>query len=274
MENRVRRRFPIGGFVIVLIVVAALALAASDRIAVDSTPTPEFVIHERVSPTAATLNEATIQDRAIDPAALLTDAEQSQRQIDAVAQVAPAVISVHRSASAGDVIGSGVIIDQSGLAIASLRTTGSDGKLTAVLSTGETVKATIVRVDEAAQLVLLQLDGDPPAVATLASRAPLSGERVLTIGTPLGDFTSTVTAGVVGAIGVTMPTSGDQQAIPGVIQHDAATNPGSEGGPLIDINGDVIAIELGSVTSTAQDGIVQGWSFAVPVTQLGPLIGE
>ena len=101
----------------------------------------------------------------------------------------------------------------------------------------------------------------------------MSGERVLSIGTPLGDFTSTVTVGVVGAIGITMPANGNQQAIPGVIQHDAATNPGSEGGPLIDLNGDVIAIELGSVTTTAER-IVQSWSFAVPATQLGPLIGD
>lgn len=273
MEKRTRRRFPVGGFAILLIVIAALAVAASDRIATDATPTPDFVISERLSPTAATLNEATIRERAVDPAAFLTDAEQSQRQIEAVARVAPAVISVHRSSNgATDVIGSGVIIDASGLAIASLRTTGTDGKLTAVLSTGETVKATIVRVDEPAQLVLLRLDGDPPAVATLASRTPLTGERVLAIGTPLGDFTSTVTAGVIGAIGVAMPASGDQQAIEGVIQHDAATNPGSEGGPLIDLNGEVIAIELGAVTTTAQDGIVQGWSFAIPATTLGPLI--
>jgi len=67
--------------------------------------------------------------------------------------------------------------------------------------------------------------------------------------------------------------SDDVGAIAGVLQHDAATNQGNEGGPLINLDGEVIGIDLGSISTTAQDGIVQGWSFAAPVSLLGPLIG-
>jgi S1-C subfamily serine protease len=279
VEQQVRRRIPLGGIGLIVIVVIALAVAMGDRVAPEPDPTPEFVIHAVISPTAAELLEQSTEVHDRQSSGLLTDAEQSQMQISAVEAVAPAVISVRRSANsetanpADDQVGSGVVIDASGLAVASLRTTGPDGNLTVVFSTGESAKATIVRVDEALQLVLLQIEGEMPGVAKLASTDPRSGERVLAIGTPLGDFSSTVTAGILGAIGVTMPATSDVKAISGVLQHDAATNQGNEGGPLINLNGEVIGIDLGSVSTTAQDGIVQGWSFAAPVSLLGPLLG-
>jgi len=278
VEQHARRRIPLGGIGVILIIVIALAVAVGDRVAPEPDPTPEFVIHAAITPTATELREQSTAVRDRQSSGPLTDAEQSQMQIDAVASVAPAVISVRRSSNAqtanpsDDRVGSGVIIDASGLAIASLRTTGSDGDLTVVLSTGEIVEATIVRVDEALQLVLLQIEGETPAVAKLAAGAPRSGERVLAIGTPLGDFSSTVTGGVIGAIGVTMPAAIDADAIAGVLQHDAATNQGNEGGPLINLDGEVVGIDLGSISTTAQDGIVQGWSFAAPISLLGPLI--
>ena len=71
-----------------------------------------------------------------------------------------------------------------------------------------------------------------------------------------------------------MPAAGDAEAISGVLQHDAATNQGNEGGPLINLDGEVIGIDLGSISTTAQDGIAQGWSFAAPVSLLGPLLGS
>jgi putative serine protease PepD len=279
VEQNARRRIPLGGIGLILIAVIALAVAMGDRVAPEPDPTPEYVIHAVISPTATELREQSTAVHDRQSSGPLTDAEQSQLQINAVEAVAPAVISVRRSANAetanpsDDRVGSGVIIDASGLAIASLRTTGSDGDLTVVLSTGESAKATIVRVDEALQLVLLQIEGDIPAVAKLATDAPSSGERVMAIGTPLGDFSSTVTAGIVGAIGITMPAAGDAEAISGVLQHDAATNQGNEGGPLINLDGEVIGIDLGSISTTVQDGIVQGWSFAAPVSLLGPLLG-
>jgi S1-C subfamily serine protease len=284
VEPNARRRFPLGGIGLILIIVIALAVTMGDRVAPEPDPTPEFVIHSVITPTPTELREQSTVVRERQSSGLLTDAEQSQKQIDAVAAVAPAVISVRKSSTArtanpsDDQVGSGVIIDASGLAIASLRTTGSDGDLTVVLSNGESAKATIVRVDEELQLVLLQIEGETPAVAKLAAEPPRSGERVLAIGTPLGDFSSTVTAGVIGAIGVTMPAASDGVAtIAGVLQHDAATNRGSEGGPLINLDGEVVAIDLGSISTTVQDNqneTAQGWSFAVPVSMLGPLIGQ
>ena len=279
MEQQARRRIPLGGIGLILIVVIALAVAVGDRVAPEPDPTPEFVIHAAISPTPTELREQSTAVRDRQSSGPMTDAEQSQMQIDAVEAVAPAVISVRRSANAetanpsDDRVGSGVIIDASGLAIASFRTTDSDGDLTVVLSTGESAKATVVRVDEALQLVLLQIEGDMPGVATLATSDPQSGERVLAIGTPLGDFSSTVTGGILGAIGVTMPATSDGEAISGVLQHDAATNQGNEGGPLINLDGEVIGIDLGSISTIAPDEIAQGWSFAAPVSLLGPLLG-
>ena len=96
---------------------------------------------------------------------------------------------------------------------------------------------------------------------------------MLAIGSPLEDFSSTVTSGVIGAVGVTMPAENGDEAIEGVMQHDAATNPGNEGGPLIDLHGQVIGINVGTIAESSGE-FVQGWSFAIPVTSLGPLLAD
>jgi S1-C subfamily serine protease len=267
--------------VIALILVGAVVVFGT-RSGSDDPVSPTIVQHDDA--TDPPLNATTYRVQLPPVETIhLTDAEQSAMAVAAVEAVAPAVVVVHRAAddsllgdrtiTAGERIGSGVAIDERGLIIASLRTTGEEGAIRVTYTTGETVDAEIVRIDQVLQLVLLKVDDEPPAVAPLAGHAPRPGEPVLAIGSPLEDFSSTVTAGVVGAVGVTMPKESGAQAIQGVMQHDAATNPGNEGGPLIDLHGQVIGINVGTIAK-ASDEIVQGWSFAIPVTSLGPLLAD
>ena len=232
---------------------------------------PVFIDHGPVDSTAVALS-AESQSQRFELDAPMSDQEVSRRSVAAVAAVTPAVVLIHRASGEGfEVLGSGVVIGSDGLILASLGFTGVDGDLQVRWSTGESSAAHVIRVDEKYQVVLLQAEESPNAVAPLADYPPRSGDRVLAIGSPLEDFTHTVTSGVVGAIGVALPTLGGDTPIPDLIQHDAATNAGNEGGPIIDLNGNVIGINIGSVVEV--DGkSVEGWSFAVPVSVLSDLL--
>lgn len=92
----------------------------------------------------------------------------------------------------------------------------------------------------------------------------LLGENVIAIGTPLGEFTNTVTSGIISGLGRGITTGsryeGYVEKLDNVIQTDAAINPGNSGGPLLTTTGEVIGIN----TAVAQQG--QNIGFAIPVT--------
>ena len=92
------------------------------------------------------------------------------------------------------------------------------------------------------------------------------GQLVIAIGNPLG-FSSTVSAGVVSALGRTMRAR-DGHAMEGIIQSDVALNPGNSGGPLVDSRGRVIGINTAIILGA------QGISFSVPIDTATWVVGE
>lgn len=256
---------------IAMIVLGALVISAA-VIGPDPDNQPVIVNHDRGSATVSPLTSESAAARA-DLDRPMTDEEISARSVAAVAAVTPAVVTVYRTSDDGSTsaIGSGVAVEPEGWIIASLSTTGTDGDLTVTWADGLTSSARIARIDEEYGLVLLTTNEEPPALASIAPYASRSGDRVLAVGSPLEDFSSTATSGMIGAIGVDRPETDELRAMNGLIQHDAAINPGNEGGPIIDLNGNVVGINVGSIVRQG-DEFIQGWSFAVPVTLLGPLL--
>lgn len=99
------------------------------------------------------------------------------------------------------------------------------------------------------------------------------GQQVVAIGTPLGEFANTVTAGIVsglerGVVAETYRTGGNPESLEGVIQTDAAINLGNSGGPLINSRGEVIGVN----TAVAAGG--QNIGFAIPIDEVKALLSS
>lgn len=159
-------------------------------------------------------------------------------------------------------LGSGVIVDAQGLVLTNHHVIVNGDQLKVKLHDGRQVKAEVVGSDEATDLAVLRIDaGDLEAAPLGDSDALRVGEWVLAVGSPFG-FESTVTAGIVSAKGRRLSNRNDEQGIyQEFIQTDAAVNPGNSGGPLINLDGEVVGINSAIYSATRQSA---GLSFAIP----------
>ncbi len=192
-----------------------------------------------------------------------------------VAKVGPAVVTVVGTIPGQDtffgpsgdqtVSGSGFFISDQGYILTNNHVVEGTKEVSIVLSDGTEQKATIVGTDQYSDIAVLKTEGKVPAVAVLGNSDKLNpGESVIAIGSPLGNFKNTVTVGVVSATGRSIDTGNGYQ-IEDLIQTDAAINHGNSGGPLVDLAGEVIAINTLVVRNSGMGDVAEGLGFAIPV---------
>ena len=166
------------------------------------------------------------------------------------------VVRQGRTAGAG----SGVVITPDGFLLTSAHVVaGGPGRVRASFTDGRELSVRVIGADPLSDLAVLRADESPPPAVTLGDAAGLRvGQLVVAIGNPHG-FEGSVTAGVVSALGRSLPTRAGRtmRVVDDVIQTDAALNPGNSGGALVDGRGRVVGI------NTAVAGI--GLGLAVPV---------
>jgi serine protease Do len=161
--------------------------------------------------------------------------------------------------------GSGVIISSEGYVLTNNHVVEGADKFQVIYSDGSQQDATLVGTDQYSDIAVLKVTGTIPAVATLGNSDALNpGETVIAIGSPLGDFKNTVTVGVVSATGRSIDT-GQGYTIDGLIQTDAAINQGNSGGPLVNLAGEVIAINTLIIRSSGSGTVAEGLGFAIPI---------
>lgn len=177
------------------------------------------------------------------------------RTVSAVAEkLATSVASIRRGTQGA---GSGVVITPDGFLLTSAHVVGRARSVRAVVD-GRDFAAEVVGSDRLSDLAVLRGDATELAPAELGDADRLRvGQLVVAIGNPY-NFTGSVTAGVVSALGRSLPT-GPGRIVENVIQTDAALNPGNSGGALADGHGHVVGI------NTAVAGI--GLGLAVPVNE-------
>ena len=163
------------------------------------------------------------------------------------------------SGSPGESLGSGVVFTGDGFLLTNAHVVGRAQGGTASFSDGTTAPFRVVGADPLSDLAVLRATGPTPPPAELGEADDLVvGQLVVAVGNPLG-LAGSVTAGVVSALGRSMPAGGRgaTRLIEDVIQTDAALNPGNSGGALADATARVVGI------NTAVAGV--GLGMAVPV---------
>ncbi len=162
-------------------------------------------------------------------------------------------------------VGSGVIISEQGYLVTNHHVVDRASRIQVTLSDKRQFQARLVGVDPSTDLAVLQVTLDEgetlPAITFGNSDAVQVGEWVLAVGNPFR-LTSTVTAGIVSALGRQVNIIEDKFRIEDFIQTDAAINPGNSGGALVNLQGELIGISTAIAT---ESGSYEGYGFAVPV---------
>ncbi|HVW67312.1 MAG TPA: trypsin-like peptidase domain-containing protein [Candidatus Peribacteraceae bacterium] len=137
---------------------------------------------------------------------------------------------------------------------------------TVLLNNGRKLDAKVVARDAANDIALLKVDGSNYPYLKLATSEPVLGQSVVAIGNALGEFRNTVSVGVVSGLQRSItagdPYAGNTEQLNSIIQTDAAINEGNSGGPLLDMNGNVIGMNSAVATDAQNIG------FAIPDTDL------
>jgi serine protease Do len=157
-------------------------------------------------------------------------------------------------------LGSGFIIAEDGYIITNAHVVARADKITVRLADKRTFKAKVIGADARTDIALLKIEAKGlPRVEIGSSKTTKVGEWVLAIGSPFG-FESTVTSGILSAKGRNLH---NENHVP-FLQTDAAVNPGNSGGPLFNLNGQVIGVNS---QIYSQSGGYMGISFAIPIDE-------
>jgi S1-C subfamily serine protease len=162
-------------------------------------------------------------------------------------------------------LGSGIILDTDGHILTNYHVVTGSTTVTVTFSDQTTVSANVVGKDPGDDVALIKVAGGLSELkpATLGdSSAVKVGSAVAAIGNPFG-LDGTFTTGVISGLGRTLTSSSDGRPIRGLLQTDAAVNPGNSGGALIDMKGEVIGIN--TAIENPNGNSFAGIAYAVPI---------
>jgi S1-C subfamily serine protease len=219
-------------------------------------------------------DDHSIESSGIDPAGQEQDDgvldAYSRTVVDVVERVAPSVVRIDvRGPNGGRAgSGSGVSIANDGLILTNSHVVSGGHGVTVISNDGQSFNARVIGDDPDSDLALIRTERDAaiPAATLGNSKLLRRGQLVVAVGNPLG-FESTVTSGVVSAVGRSMRARSGR-LIEDIIQTDAALNPGNSGGPLVSSRGEVVGINTAIIAGA------QGICFAVSSNTAKYVLGE
>jgi S1-C subfamily serine protease len=186
------------------------------------------------------------------------------------ASIQPSVVFIETEQAVGGKTeggsGSGVVLDQQGDILTSLHVVKGADKINVMFADGNTAAGTIVTQEPDKDIAVLNVDASPQELVPATMGDPNSlqvGDEAIVVGNPFGLIDST-SDGVISGLNRSFKLPNTNQTVGGLIQFDAAVNPGNSGGPLLNRNGEVVGIVTALANPTDQKVFI-GIGFAVPI---------
>ncbi len=169
--------------------------------------------------------------------------------------------------------GSGFIVSSKGYIVTNKHVvTDQAADYTVLLSNGKQLPAKVVYRDSADDVAVIKIEGSYSSVQFGNSELLKPGQSVVAIGNALGEFNNSVSVGIISGLNRTIQAGGNSGGAPiqltGVIQTDAAINPGNSGGPLIDLTGKVIGVNVATVLGSSNI------SFSIPTNKIKAILDK
>lgn len=231
-------------------------------------------LQEQITALQSQITELNTRQETGQIEAIQTDVSSQITRV--VEEVAPAVVTITAvipgsmtyfgfRTSDSTSMGSGVIISKDGYILTNNHVISEGREYYAELANGTVLQAELINADSFSDLAVLKVEGEVPAVAKLGNSDLLKpGETAIAIGSPLGNFKNTVTVGVISATGRFLESNNGYQ-MENLIQTDTAINQGNSGGPLVNLAGEVIGINVMIVRgSSYSSATAEGLGFAIP----------
>jgi serine protease Do len=160
--------------------------------------------------------------------------------------------------------GSGFLVSEDGYIVTNAHVVSDvEANYTAFLNDGSTYAAEVIAADTVLDVAVLKIEVDDFSYLEFGDSATIkAGQSVVAIGNALGEFSNTVSVGVVSGLARSIIASngaGVSEQLTNIIQTDAAINPGNSGGPLLDLSGRVIGVNV-----AASVGAAENIGFALP----------
>ena len=173
------------------------------------------------------------------------------------------------SASAG----SGFILSEDGYVITNAHVVSGAQTIKVDLFNGESYDAQLVGADSGFDIAVLKMEAEGLQPVSVGNSDDLKvGEEVAAIGNPLGELTITMTSGILSALDREINTDGNPQ---NMIQTNAAINSGNSGGPLFDMDGNVIGVTTAKYSGSSFSGAsIEGLGFAIPSAVMDRVVND
>ena len=218
------------------------------------------------------VNTPTAVQPAIQSVPISLKEESSTTEV--VKNVGPAVVTVVNTlpsqtnafgrTSQPTARGSGLIISNQGYIVTNHHVVKDGQSLSVIMANGDRKEARLIGTDDPfTDLAVIKVEGEGFSVAAFGDSDELvPGQRVVAIGSALGDFRNTVTVGVISGLHRTL--YGEGANMEDLIQTDAAINHGNSGGPLVSSFGAVIGVNTAIIRNTEATDVAEGIGFAIP----------
>jgi S1-C subfamily serine protease len=221
----------------------------------------------KLDPQEGRYEDSDIRRLASEQIASVTPEPPIEPQVYAL--IRPAVVLITRdadvpNAATGRGLGSGVVFDLNGSILTAYHVVAGTERVTVRFYDGTMTTGTVVQEQPDRDLAVVQVARLPNSVQPAVLGGGVEhGSRVMAIGAPFGLEGST-SLGVVSGLNRRFTVESTGRILENMIQFDAAVNPGNSGGPLVDMNGQVVGIVSGIINPTGSSVFI-GLGFAVPI---------